>query len=331
MALSSDNLPEAIHALRDVLAREKASGTERLELSADSVQRLRGLAGRIQQQQQQQPIRPQIQPAAAPTPVVTEPSREAPTLPAEEKPAPTREAAPTPAPTQPAPASSSQPGALNPPGATKAEKIAWLANQAEHCEACRGLGTLRDVMVFSVGNPSAELMFVGEAPGFEEERQREPFVGPAGQKLTAIIKAMGLRRPEDVYISNIVKFRPAAGDPRLQGQRNRKPTPVEMGAAVKYVLAEIEVVKPKAIVALGATAAEGLLGISGSIARLRNQFHDLHGIPVMVTYHPSYLLRQESNSQDKGKADKRKVWEDMLMVMERIGLPISDKQRGYFS
>ncbi len=220
---------------------------------------------------------------------------------------------------------------LNPQGTTKAEKIAWLAAKAESCPDCRGLGTLREVMVFSVGNPDAALMLVGEAPGHEEERQREPFVGPAGQKLTAILKAMGLRRPEDVYISNIVKFRPADGDPRFQGQRNRKPTPVEMEAAVKYVRAEIAVVRPKVIVALGATAAEGLLGVSGPLGSLRNRFHDLGGIPVMVTYHPSYLLRQESNAPDGGKTDKRKVWEDMLLVMERLGLPISDRQRAYFA
>ena len=174
-------------------------------------------------------------------------------------------------------------------------------------------------------------MLVGEAPGFEEEKQREPFVGPAGQKLTQILGAMGLKRPGDVYISNIVKFRPMIGDGRFQGPKNRKPTPDEMAAAVKYVMAEIDVIRPQAIVALGGTAAEGLLDLSGSVGRMRNQFYELKGIPVMVTYHPSYLLRAESNSADGGKSEKRKVWEDMLLVMEKIGLPISDKQRGYFS
>ncbi|MCB1230509.1 MAG: uracil-DNA glycosylase [Verrucomicrobiae bacterium] len=303
MALSSEQIPEALDALRSFLRGEKADGRERLDLSRDSLERLRALPERLRQR----PSAPPPTPRLAETP-------------------PHQESTP-----EPEKAREARPGGLHPPGTTKAEKIRWLAEQAEQCQECRGLGTLRDVMVFSVGNPDADLMFVGEAPGFEEERQREPFVGPAGQKLTAIIKAMGLRRPEDIYISNIVKFRPADGDPRFQGQRNRKPTPVEMAAAVKYVLAEIEVVRPRAIVALGATAAEGLLGISGSIARMRNQFHDLRGIPVMVTYHPSYLLRQESNSPDGGKADKRKVWEDMLMVMERLGLPISEKQRGYFA
>lgn len=209
-------------------------------------------------------------------------------------------------------------------GETNAEKIASLAEQAEHCAACRGLGTLRDIMVFSVGNPQAELMFVGEAPGFEEEKQREPFVGPAGQKLTQIIQAMGLKR-EDIYISNIVKFRPKIDGVKFQGPKNRKPTREEMDAAVKYVMAEIDVIRPKVIVALGATAAEGLLDVEGSVGQMRNQFYSLKNIPVMVTYHPSYLLRQQ------GLRGRRMVWEDMLMVMEELGLPISEKQRGYFS
>jgi DNA polymerase len=218
---------------------------------------------------------------------------------------------------------------LEPEGATKAEKIARLAAMAETCEACRSLGTLREVMVFSVGNPDAPVMFVGEAPGAEEERQREPFVGPAGQLLTRIIKAMDLRRPEDVYISNIVKFRPKIGDGRMQGSRNRTPDSTEMKAAVKYVMAEIDVVRPRVIVALGGTAAEGLLDLTESIGKLRGRFFELKGIPVLVTYHPSYLVRLEEKP-DRGISQKRLVWEDMLMAMEKAGLPISEKQRGYF-
>lgn len=305
-------IPEAIQALREVLVLEKASGTERITLSADSVKRLHELPGYLQGR----PAAPQAQ---APAPRMGE----------EKLIAPSRQTDPPATAVAPS-VTPASPSTLQPQGATKAEKIAWLAREAERCEECRGLGTLREVVVFSVGNPDADLMFVGEAPGFEEERQQEPFVGPAGQKLTQIIKAMGLRRPEDVYISNIVKFRPMKGDPRFQGQQNRKPEPREMAASLKYVLAEIEIVRPKVIVALGATAAEGLLEKSGAITRMRNQFHDLRGTPVMVTYHPSYLLRTESNSPDGGKGEKRKVWEDMLMVMERLGLPISDKQRGYF-
>ncbi|MCP5539802.1 MAG: uracil-DNA glycosylase [Akkermansiaceae bacterium] len=292
------DLPDALALLRDVLIHRRDAGERTVAVTAAALDRLRGLRHRLSEA-------PGHALSAEPAAPVTAPPVAAPVV---EKTAP------------PTPVSVGD----------EASRIAALAREAEHCPTCRGLGTLRDTMVFSVGNPAADLMFVGEAPGFEEENQREPFVGPAGQKLTQIIRAMGLRRPEDVYISNIVKFRPKEGDGRFQGQRNRKPTPEEMAASVKYVLAEIEVVRPRVIVALGATAMEGLLGISGSVSRMRNRFQDFNGTPVMVTYHPSYLLRQESQSPDQGKGDKRRVWEDMLLVMEKLGLPVSDKQRGYF-
>ena len=205
----------------------------------------------------------------------------------------------------------------------KTEQLADVKARAEVCEICRSMGTLRDTMVFAVGNPDAQLMLVGEAPGAEEEKQREPFVGPAGQLLDKILKAMGIQRSE-VYISNIVKFRPRIDDLPDQGSKNRKPTAEEMAAAVQYVKQEIAIVQPKVIVALGGTAMEGLLGIEGAVSRMRSHFHDLDGRPVMVTYHPSYLLRNEDISE------KRKLWEDMLMVMERLGMEISDKQRGFF-
>ncbi|MCB1278881.1 uracil-DNA glycosylase [Prosthecobacter sp.] len=214
-------------------------------------------------------------------------------------------------------------GLIEVSGATIEEKLAALRAMAENWEPARAMNSLRQTMVFAVGNPHASLMFVGEAPGAEEEKLREPFVGPAGQKLTAIIKAMGLDRPQ-VYISNICKFRPAMDN---QGSGNRKPTAEEMKACLPFVLTEIDLIKPKVIVALGATAAEGL-GIPGSVGSLRGRFHSTGGIPTMVTYHPSYLLREEKMGD--GIRAKRQVWEDMLKVMEKLELPISTKQRGYF-
>jgi DNA polymerase len=210
---------------------------------------------------------------------------------------------------------------IAPPAAgTAAEKIAALAARAAHWEPARKLGTLREPLVFSTGNPEADLMLVGEAPGYQEEQQREPFVGPAGQKLTDILKAMGLSRG-DVYITNIVKFRPATPG---QTTNNRKPTPAEMASCMPFVRSEVEVVRPRCIIALGGTAAEGLLGQTGAVTAMRGKWHDFGGIPVRVTYHPSYLLRSSS------VRDKRAVWEDMLEAMAMLGLPISDKQRGYF-
>ena len=214
---------------------------------------------------------------------------------------------------------------LEVPGASVDEKLNNLAMMAEQDPAPRALGTLRETMVFAVGSPEARLMFIGEAPGEHEEHQREPFVGPAGQLLTKIIEnAMGLQRSA-VYISNICKFRPSTGPG--QGSRNRAPTPEEMAACVKYIQTEILLIRPNVIVALGATAATGL-GIQGAVGRLRAKFHSVDGIPTMVTYHPSYILRQEM--EGGGMIARRQVWEDMLMVMEKLGMPISEKQRGYF-
>jgi DNA polymerase len=206
-------------------------------------------------------------------------------------------------------------------GVSKVGKLAALRQQAESWAPARALGTLRETLVFATGNPDARVMLVGEAPGYQEEKEREPFVGPAGQKLNDILKAMGLSR-EEVYLSNIVKFRPAT--PK-QTTNNRKPTPEEMAVCLPFVRAEIGIVQPQMIIALGGTAAEGLLGLSGAVPAMRGSWHDFEGTPVRVTYHPSYLLQSGGGNQTK-----RLLWEDMLSVMEKLGLPISDKQRGFF-
>jgi uracil-DNA glycosylase family 4 len=206
-------------------------------------------------------------------------------------------------------------------GSTRAEQLDSLRRQAENWAPTKSLGSLRETMVFATGNPEARVMLVGEAPGYQEEREREPFVGPAGQKLNDILKAMGLSR-EEVYISSIVKFRPATPN---QTTNNRKPTAEEMEACMPFVRAEISIVKPECIIALGGTAAEGLLGLEGAITSMRGPWYDFEGTPVRVTYHPSHLLQTNAAS-----ATKRQLWEDMLTVMEKLGLPISDKQRGFF-
>lgn len=228
-------------------------------------------------------------------------------------PAPTKTAnhAPTP---QPRPDSASS---------SKAQRLAALRERAAAARSHPALQDLRDSFVFAVGNPDARIVFVGEAPGFEEERKGEPFVGPAGQLLDRIIQTMGLDRSQ-VYISNIVKWRPRIGDTGDQGVRNRKPTSEEMKACRDFVVEEIRIIKPDIIVALGASAAEGLLGETASVSSLRERFFDLDGTPVIVTYHPSYLLRNQAPSE------RRKVWEDMLRAMDRIGMPVSEKQRRFF-
>jgi DNA polymerase len=204
---------------------------------------------------------------------------------------------------------------------SKEERLADLRQQAENWQPARVLGTLRPTMVFATGNPDARLMLVGEAPGYDEERKREPFVGAAGQKLNDILKAMGLDRAE-VYISNIVKFRPALA---RQATNNRKPSPEEIAACLPFIHNEVEIVRPDCIVALGGTAAEGLLGLGGPVGSMRGSWHEFAGVPVRVTYHPSFLLRSQNDL-----ATKRQVWEDMLAVMEHLEMPISEKQRGFF-
>lgn len=201
------------------------------------------------------------------------------------------------------------------------EKLAYLRQRAADWKPARRLGTLRDTMVFAVGNPRARLMLVGEAPGYEEERQGEPFVGPAGQLLTRILSAMGLQRC-DVYISNVCKFRPSMGE--NQGTANRAPNPEELAACLPLIMAEIRAIQPECIVCLGGSSAKGLLGIQQGVSALRGQWLECQGVPVRVTYHPSYLLRNEALSA------RRALWEDMLEVMQRLQMPISEKQQNYF-
>ena len=189
------------------------------------------------------------------------------------------------------------------------------------CVKCLQLASARKNVVFGVGNTDAELMFVGEAPGADEDEQGEPFVGKAGQLLTKIIETMGLKR-ESVYIANILKCRP---DTPGQSAGNRKPRPEEMETCIPYLHKQIDLIRPKVLVALGGTAIEGLLGKNAGIMRLRGQWHTYRGIPLMPTFHPAYVLRNQALSE------KRKVWEDMLQVMERLGLAISEKQRGFFT
>ena len=189
------------------------------------------------------------------------------------------------------------------------------------CEHCPHLVRSRTQVVFGVGNRNANLMFVGEAPGADEDVQGEPFVGRAGQLLTKIIDAMGFTR-QDIFIANVLKCRP---DMPEGESGNRKPRPSEMATCLPWLREQIRLVQPKAIVALGATAAEGLLEETRPMRELRGAWLAFEGIPVMVTYHPAYLLRNQAITE------KRKVWEDMLLVMQKIGCPISAKQERYFT
>lgn len=181
----------------------------------------------------------------------------------------------------------------------RAESLTALAAAAVGCTLCR-LSEGRKSVVFGTGNPDADLMFIGEGPGAEEDRQGLPFVGPAGELLDKIITAIGMRR-EEVYIANVVKCRPP---------KNRDPESDEAAACRRYLDGQIEAVRPKVIVALGRVAAHNLLNASGPLGRLRGQWFSVHGIATRVTYHPAALLRSASY--------KRPTWEDMQIVRDRV-------------
>ncbi len=186
------------------------------------------------------------------------------------------------------------------PAGGRGPLLAAVAAEARACTRCR-LSQGRRSVVFGSGDPAAELMFIGEGPGAEEDRQGLPFVGPAGELLTRIIGAMGLTR-DQVYIANVVKCRPPG---------NRDPEPDEVEACSDYLARQIDLIRPRVIVILGRVAAQSLLGNDLPIGRLRGQWYEVRGVPARVTYHPAALLRNS--------ALKRPTWEDIQAVMGRLG------------
>jgi DNA polymerase len=193
----------------------------------------------------------------------------------------------------------------------KHETLEQIKKDLGPCQRCK-LGATRKNLVFGTGNPQARIVFVGEGPGADEDAQGEPFVGDAGKILNRIIAAMELKR-EEVYICNVVKCRPP---------QNRPPESDEVAACVPFLLRQLESVKPEVIVALGTSAAQALLQTKVPISKLRSKFHDFHGIPLMPTYHPSYLLRSGGNSDSFWS-----VWDDMTQVLQLLKLPVPVKSR----
>lgn len=204
---------------------------------------------------------------------------------------------------------------------TKSERLAALCEQMLGDPVCNAHLHKGKHLVFGEGNPEATVFFCGEAPGADEESAGRPFVGPAGKLLDKMIAATGLSR-EQVYIGNIMKWRPELPTP----YGNRPPTPEEMAYCLPYLAAQTEIIRPRVIVALGLTAVNGLLGYDPDrrIGAVRGKVSDFRGIPVVATYHPSYLLRNDSVKS------KRAAWEDFLRMMEVASLPISERQRNFF-
>jgi len=183
-----------------------------------------------------------------------------------------------------------------------------LESKVSSCRGC-GLAETRTNVVFGEGSPRAALMFVGEAPGAEEDKQGRPFVGRAGGLLTKIIESIGLTR-EDVFIGNILKCRPPG---------NRNPMPNEIEVCSPYLIDQIRIIKPKVICALGKFAAQRLLNTETPISQLRGKFYDYQGVKLMPTYHPAYLLRNSAGKKD--------VWEDMKKIAKELGLVIPPRGR----
>ena len=186
--------------------------------------------------------------------------------------------------------------------ADPAQGLRAIREDIGDCTRCRLAKQGRKQIVFGVGNPRAELMFIGEAPGADEDQQGEPFVGRAGQLLNNMIKAMGLRR-EDIYIANIIKCRPPG---------NRTPERDECETCSPFLMRQIATIRPKAVVALGAVAAKTLLAINAPMTELRGKWYDFRGTRLAVTYHPAFLLRDPRQ--------KKEAWKDLQMVMKDLGL-----------
>ncbi|MGJ8649784.1 MAG: uracil-DNA glycosylase [Opitutaceae bacterium] len=200
-------------------------------------------------------------------------------------------------------------------------QLKWLEDSVRNCATCNERKNEDEQLVFGNGAIDADILFCGEAPGTDEAMSGLPFVGAAGQLLDKIIKAMGLDR-EKVYCTNILKWRPKNDKP----YGNRPPTQDEMAFCLPYLQAQLDIIQPKVIVALGNNTVGGLLGEDAKrkFGSLRGQWDTFHGIPLMITFHPSYLQRNDTLKT------KRMAWEDLLAVMGKVDLPISEKQQGYF-
>lgn len=308
-----------LSALADELRRLKAGGQRNVSVSAETLEQLRvavksSLAQPIDSVAE--PIFPPTRPPAAPPTAAT----------AAPQPAPKIGVSSPPAATAHSPSIPLAGPIIHLPDGDKSTRWNALRELVLNDSVCRAHVHSGKKIVFGVGSLDARIFFCGEAPGAEEETEGEPFVGPAGQLLTRMIQAMGLKR-EQVYIGNIMNWRPEIpGSPGGIQVGNRAPSAQEMNYCLPYLKAQISIVQPDVIVALGATAAGGLLGAGTfkTLGEIKGRWHEFAEKPVMVTYHPSYILRNNSNRSKRG------TWEDLLKVMERVQLPISDKQRNFF-
>lgn len=294
-------------ALNDELRRLKAGGQRAVAVTEGSLAQLREAVAASASESSE---------AAAPGP-------RPPVFPAAPRPVP---AAVVSSPALPAPAE------IKLPDGDKQARWNFLRELVLNDSVCRARVFPGKKVVFGVGNLHAAVMFVGEAPGGDEEDLGEPFVGRAGQLLSRMIKAMGLERGQ-VYIGNILNWRPEMPrNPDGSQTGNRPPATAEMAYCLPFIRAQIAIIQPRVLVALGKTAVDGLLGADRfkTMGAARGTWHTYADTPLRASYHPSYLLRQEGLTSASARKIKRDAWEDLLAVMERAELPISEKQRNYF-
>lgn len=304
-----DDPAEALDILLDELKRQKAAGVRRVSITADSLAALKALAGT--------PATPASAPAPAPA-----------------------KAAPAPAPARPAAASSSAPVAVAAPkpavaapaspipdapiftlaAGTKAERMQALRQLVEACAETKKHLVAPQRPLLGHGSLDAKVVFVGEAPTIGEMEAGQAFAGESGELLQKILGAAAINQA-DCYFAPVMVWRPEP--PTQYGKR--PPTARELAFNLPYLRAQIDVISPRVVVALGAQAFEALHGRTPTITQARGQWFDLGGVPLLATFHPNYLLHSPSASA------KRTVWEDFLLLMEKLGLPISEKQRGFFA
>lgn len=294
-------MKEELAAVYEELRRLKEAGLERVSIAPETLEKVNSLLPKAAPKEPKAASAQQAAPSIEPEPKIPE-----------------KPAVPEP---EPPLSSLPEPPVIDLPEGTPVEKLDALRALVEACETCKAHLGDSDKVVFGTGSAEADIFFCGEAPGADEAKAGEPFVGEAGQLLSKIISAMGLTR-ESVYIANILKWRPEHDKP----YGNRTPTLEEMHFCIPYLNAQIEIVKPKVIIALGNTTVSGFLGPDPKrrMGQVRGKWHDYAGIDLMITFHPAYLLRNDTLKT------KRMVWEDMLEVMQKTGMEISEQQQGYF-
>jgi len=298
-----DDPAEALDILLEELKRQKAAGVRRVSITADSLTALKALAGTPAAQATPAPAKPSAAPAPASIRPAVTPVAAAP------KPAVVVSAAPIPD----APIFTLAAG-------PKAERLQALRQLIDACAETKKHLSAPQRPLLGHGSLDAKVVFVGEAPTIVEMEAGQAFAGESGELLQKILSAAAIN-PADCYFVPVMVWRPEP--PTQYGKR--PPTAREIAFNLPYLRAQIDVVAPRAVVALGAQAFEALHGRTPSITQARGQWFDLGGVPLLPTFHPNYLLHTPSASA------KRTVWEDFLLLMEKLGLPISEKQRGFFA